>query len=171
MSFLNRSWLFLIAVALTGCQGESHESLHEADHFTPLHWPADLADAVQKIDDRLSQLQKAGAEQAASEQAKLTQKELVDIVGWMPEVSADSFIDESQWIPINEASLELSSLLPGMSLPMDSAMEQKIKDFRNLIAETAELEVKNRPPFTSESGNEAIQEPFSETNALKEAES
>lgn len=165
MKTFTRSCLIIFSLACLGCKGEQRASLHEADHVTPIHWPKGLSDAAEKLDQRLRVLQTPGKERETSDQAMIAQRELIEIVGWIPEIAADSFISESQWEPVNEASLELSRLLQSVTFPLDAAMGKRIEQFRDLLIRTSCLEVENRPSPADESESEEIHTPGKEFEA------
>ncbi len=87
-------WVLCLSslVCAAGC-GESKESLHEMDHVTPAHWPSDLTDAAHKLQERLARLKTSSAEADAA----MALKELKDLVGWVPEVAADTDLPEKDW--------------------------------------------------------------------------
>jgi hypothetical protein len=171
MSKTGQLLILLLMLTLVGCQGEQLDSLHESDHVTPVHWPGDLDDAVRKIDERLAILKSVDSTSGPDERSKNAQKELVDIVGWMPEVAADSFISETQWEPVNEASLELSSALVNQSLPLNIAIEQKVLQFRDLLIKTSQFEAKNRPIRSDGPPSNEIVDPDSQAKTTDESES
>ncbi len=68
------------------------------------HWPTGLADAADKIEQRVAAIeQPANATQARAE--------LLEIIEWLPEVAADTPIREASWVPIHEACAKIESLL------------------------------------------------------------
>jgi hypothetical protein len=171
MRLLSRLSLLLFLLSFAGCQSEQRDSLHQMEHVTPAHWPNDLQDAALKIKDRFDHLQSVGPEPTADDKSKVVQKELAEIVGWMPEVAADSFIDESQWEPVNEASLELSASLEKLSLPIAPATATEITQFVQLLSKTAQLEAANKPPVPNGTKSGEILVPESQTDATNEGES
>ncbi len=84
---------FLLA-SLVGCLQEK-QSLHEDDHHVPAHWPNNILDAAQKIEDRLATLEADAGDDSA-------QKQLTELVEWTPEIAADTDLTEPDWIPIYE---------------------------------------------------------------------
>jgi predicted nucleic acid-binding Zn-ribbon protein len=86
--------LSLVGLVVTlGACGAERKSLFEGEHDLPPHWPSNMADAIQKIDQRLQRLDK-NADDAQAEQ------ELRQLVDWIPEVAADEELTEEQWMPI-----------------------------------------------------------------------
>lgn len=95
---------FVICLLLTGC-GAEKESLFEDDHHLPAHWPSNLSDAADKIEQRLELLTNQGTasdEPDASTVMDAAESELRDLVEWIPEVAADTDLSEAQWLPIYE---------------------------------------------------------------------
>jgi len=108
-SRLNRLGLMLLlcagVIGILGC-GKSKDSLHEMDHVTPQHWPSSLSDAAEKIRERLSMLQvePAGDGTSSNPDPSTLLKELSDLVGWVPEVAADTDLAEQDWNKLYAAS-------------------------------------------------------------------
>jgi hypothetical protein len=109
--------LTLCGSSLPGCGSET-ASLYEAEHVTPAHWPADLADAAEKIRERIALVNAEDREMAGT-----AERELIDLVKWTPEIAADTDMTESDWLPIYEqaerlrvqlskSKVELAPLLP-----------------------------------------------------------
>ncbi len=90
--------LLLLVGGMVGCV-EGRESQHELDHVIPAHWPTSAQDAANKIDERL----KAMADVAASSnESSIPATQLAEIVGWLPEVLADTSLPESSWNRVHE---------------------------------------------------------------------
>ena len=168
MSRVNRSlWglmsCFLMGCFLIGCQTEQRDSLHEMDHFVPAHWPSDLSDAVSKIDERLAKLTSDDANPSNDAETATARKELFDIVGWMPEIAADTYLEEAEWIPVYEASLELSKTLQKSGSTLDSEAVDQVRRFSDLLSERAKIEASHarkpieerREPYDVTDDNEA----------------
>ncbi len=126
--------LTLLLTATFGCD-QGKESLHDMDHFVPEHWPTDMRDAADKIGERLAIIQ--DSEQDAAIQAT-AQKELQDLVAWVPEIAADTDIGEAEWMPIYELSEEIrKQLKPGE--PAGEQQISKLSDLQQLLNTTHEL--------------------------------
>ena len=87
--------MLLLTTFSLGCVAEK-ESLHEMDHELPPHWPVNMEDAAEKIEQRLSQIE-------VKESPETTREELSDLIEWAPEIAADTDLPELEWIPIREA--------------------------------------------------------------------
>jgi hypothetical protein len=116
-------WLLLIAIPLSvvGC-GSDQPAPHR-EHVIPAHWPADLPDARTKILERLE----------ITSGATLPAAELRDIIGWLPEIAADTRLSESQWLPIHVACDALSQRLRQTTPPWDAATIQQLSALCELL--------------------------------------
>ena len=122
-----------VFVCQLGC-GESKKSLHEIDHTTPAHWPADLQDAAEKIRERLQAVQGEGSGSDSS----LALKELSDLVGWIPEVAADTDLVEAQWNKLYEAS-EVARKQLTSAKQISPELASQIETLCTLLVESAKL--------------------------------
>lgn len=159
--------LMLMLGLAAGCSQSStdqagHDDHEEHDHFVPVHWPSDITDIATKIDVRKVAL---SADGVSSEKRRQTlRKELIDIVGWAPEIAADSYLKESEWVPIYEESLRLSQRLNRMGLVLEDETAGELQRFSELIRKSAALEANNRPnrlreeQLSSESADSAAED-------------
>ncbi len=90
------SWWFIIligcALSLSGCgsSAESHEGEH-LEHFVPAHKPNSFGDVMDQLSLRVAQLARGGELRGGSDEGHATAlQELSDIIGWIPELAADS---------------------------------------------------------------------------------
>lgn len=113
------------------------------EHSIPQHWPADLIDASRKLERFAAAIDAAQAQGGpAQDQGGQSMvlddfRRLQDVVGWAPEIAADSPLAESDWVPIHESSEMLSAKLRGMA--WDTGTKAAIEAFRNLLIEKGEL--------------------------------
>jgi hypothetical protein len=156
-----------MTVVMTGCSGGpdsdqtnsgyadtgyGDKNAHEpVEHFVPDHWPADLRDAADKLAQRASALagpsgdpsgETAGEPQAdapVAAPAARVEKELRDIVGWVPEIAADTPLTEAEWMVVYEASESLSKRLKKIRRPLDNETLAAIDQYRGLLVKTAEM--------------------------------
>jgi hypothetical protein len=152
---MNRTFARLMTLTLTlmlgmaaGCSQSStdqagHDDHEDRDHFVPVHWPSDITDIATKIDVRKVALNADGV--SSEKRRKVLKKELIDIVGWAPEIAADSYLKESEWVPVYEESLRLSQRLNSMGLVLNDEMAGELQRFSELIRKSAALEANNRP--------------------------
>ncbi len=120
---------------LLGC-GESKSSLHEIDHTTPAHWPVDLNDAAEKMRIRLSNL--GTLDSTHNDGVSVDLKELRDLVGWIPEVAADTDLTEQQWNKVYEAS-EVARKQMQKASQVSPDLAQQIESLCNLLEESQKL--------------------------------
>ncbi len=85
------SGLLFVLALIVGC-GSEEASLFEHDHVTPSHWPKDLSFAARRIEDAV------GAPQ--ENQLPFTYPQLVEMIGWIPEVAAETDLSESDGIKL-----------------------------------------------------------------------
>ena len=92
--------LLCFALTVSGCgsSAESHEDEHDHDHehlehFVPAHKPKDFAELVDQLAIRFPQL---GSTDASDNRANARQ-ELADIIGWIPELAADSELKKADF--------------------------------------------------------------------------
>lgn len=138
-----RILLIAIPLSVVGC-GSDQPAPHR-EHVIPAHWPADLPDARAKILERLE----------ISSDVKLPAAELRDIIGWLPEIAADTPLSESQWLPIHEACDVLSERLRKTSPPWDAATIEQLRDLCELLqtqATTISGPPANTPDLTAATG-------------------
>lgn len=135
--------LVIISVALTGCFGGPEADRHEpVEHFVPDHWPADLLDAAAKVAQRASALAGQSTEWptdgSGSDRRAMIEQELRDVVGWVPEIAADTPLTEAQWMVVHEASEAMSNRLKTIRRPMDEETLRAVDEYRRLLVETSE---------------------------------
>ena len=116
-----RNLLCCLLLLFVGCnvEEEGKKSHFEHDHHVDHHWPRNLNDAVRKIRKRI--------EPQALSEARSAERfaETVDLVSWIPEISADTEITEEQWIPINDFAMQIWSELnaSGPELTSDECLQ------------------------------------------------
>lgn len=105
----------LLCLGLTGC--ETASTVSEGDHLEhhiPEHKPATFADAVEQVRSRNDRLA-AEFESADMPAVDRQLTELLDIVGWLPEIAADSPMKKPQWDQANAVSRELLLFYQGIA--------------------------------------------------------
>jgi hypothetical protein len=142
--------LTLVGLVVTlGACGAERESLFEGEHDLPSHWPSNMADAIQKIDQRMERLDK-DADDALAEQ------ELRQLVDWIPEVAADEELTEEQWMPIYELCevmrqhLSDGSVRPAAIAPDFRKLQQLLE---NAVAELPAAQVVAEPSLDASTGD------------------
>jgi len=95
---INAVIIFSIS-ALSGCASPSEEDAH-AEHVIPAHKPADFISAVDDLASRIDA-------RAMNEQSV---QELRDIIGWLPELAAQTDLVKAEWDQVHEISMTLSRI-------------------------------------------------------------
>lgn len=127
--------MVLISLTVVGCGNQPADGEYEkVEHFVPAHWPSDLLDASSKITERALQL----SGQSTTDTPTI-ENQLRDIVGWVPEIAADTDLTEAQWNPVHDASETLSKRLAKMPRPLDEATLVAIDQYCQMLTATAEL--------------------------------
>lgn len=134
-------WLL---IALIGCGGEK-ESLHELEHEIPAHWPTDFPDAITKMEQRVGTLN-------STHRSNETQTELMEIVGWVPEIAADTDLPEEDWVPIYRVCETLRKHLEKRDVDV-SAYQEDFDRLYDLLRESQlDLEKKRRMAEAAQQG-------------------
>jgi len=159
--------MLMVAVALVslglmmtlGCTDSQQDPKNEKlEHIVPGHWPTDLVDAAAKINLRAARLSgqppqasaqladsQSVAEGTLAEDTTIVENQLRDIIGWVPEIAADTDLTEAQWLPIHQASQSLSKRLKTMRRPLDEATLGAIDDYCSQLIEAAKLLPQDSP--------------------------
>jgi len=89
----------LLLSCLSGCgtseHAEAHDDDHHLEHFVPHHKPANFAQAVEEIEHRAEHLSEHAGHGHDDEADEF--QELLDVVDWIPELAADSDLNEADW--------------------------------------------------------------------------
>jgi len=144
---LRRKRVFLARLAListcclVGCQpaekGAEHMESHE--HFPP-HWPYTIFQAS----DRLSELlQKSNAIPSGS--GITPQQEMMDLIGWLPILAADSDLDRKTFDRIDQASLRIHKRWQALPLPLDLPTLANDPEVREMAVWLADIVQRERP--------------------------
>ncbi len=107
--------ILLVSMFGLGCVAEK-ESLHEMDHEQPAHWPLNMEDAAQKIEQRLGLIE-------LKESPETAREELSDLIEWAPEVAADTDLPELEWVPIHELSVTLRHHLSAKDISLNNCRD------------------------------------------------
>lgn len=132
--------LGLIAVLL-GCQGaalppnqqESHE------HFPP-HWPNSIFQASDRLAEILQETDATAPPSGIS-----PQQEIMDLVGWLPILAADSDLDRKTFDRIDEASMRIYQRWKALPQPPDLASLTSDTDVREMTAWLSDICQRERP--------------------------
>ncbi|OYW17308.1 MAG: hypothetical protein B7Z55_12775 [Planctomycetales bacterium 12-60-4] len=100
-----------LCVAASGCgvpvadsSSEDATKLdHEHEHGIPDHKPRTFTRAVAELSTRLQHIEQAAAEASVPQ--------LRDIVDWLPELAADTDLNEADWNMVQQTSHELDAIV------------------------------------------------------------
>lgn len=118
---------FGILVVVVGCGAEEdhHEDHHHdehMEHFVPAHKPADYAALVEQLEKRIAQQSPSPGDSEgapAADQSATARQELIDIIGWIPELAADSELRKQEFETAVAAGKSLSIAL-GFEKPAET---------------------------------------------------
>lgn len=138
--------LCLVLPLLIGCHDRKggKQSHFEHDHHVAHHWPRNLQDASRKIRVRIKSHSEDGSD------SESIYSEIVDLVSWVPEISADTDITEKQWIPINDRAQAIRSNLNAASSGLTADDCEQLESLCVLIEE-----VLKTPKRKDDSGNQS----------------
>lgn len=127
----------LLSLALSGCSqsdADDHANDHHLEHFVPHHKPANFDAAVRQIDERTEHLSLHAGHRHGDEGEEL--QELLDVVNWIPELAADSDLNESEW---NQANAAKKTMAKKLESRRSANGELDLKDLDDAI--TSELQI------------------------------
>ena len=155
--------LISCAISLSGCgsSAESHEDEHHdehhdehLEHFVPAHKPNTFADLVDQLAKRAPQLEEAnqpgdslsGSDSLSDSDSggghATALQEFSDIVGWIPELAADSELMKADFESAVATGNKLTAafaetLGPQSTKPFDAAtIEPLIEELRKLVPQS-----------------------------------
>jgi hypothetical protein len=119
-----------LSLAVIGCgskddhhedhHDDHHHEDHHLEHFVPAHKPADYGALVDQLEKRIAkQSTPTGSGEGTKDQAQSTtgrqeltdRQELMDIIGWIPELAADSELRKKDFEAAVAAGTRLSIAL------------------------------------------------------------
>lgn len=104
-------WMSVLCLSgLAGCAGNArpeHQGSVEEHHGIPAYKPATFRDAVDQLPRRLAEVFEHGSEAPLAEQ----EKELTDIVQWLPELAAETDLRKADWEQVQRLALQLQQAL------------------------------------------------------------
>lgn len=138
----------LMAVVGCGSHEEHHGDHHEAEHlehFVPAHKPADYSALVEQLEKRIGQQsQVSGSSEgaAATAQSATERQELIDIIGWIPELAADSPLRKQEFETAVSAGARLSFALgfekptAGTTAVDQSSIPELLEELKALVSKS-----------------------------------
>ena len=115
------SWLVVVTATFTvgGCTHSDSRptsqkdgdvsAAQDDDHHQPSHKPGDFPAALAALHERCSKVLKSPVPKSPEAQKEFDQTR--DIVGWLPELAADSDLSRAEWDRVNEQSKKLAESL------------------------------------------------------------
>ena len=123
--FFTSMSVFLLC-CLCGCGSSEHAEAHDDDqhleHFVPHHKSPNYAEAVEQIAHRAKHLSDHAGHGHDDEAQEF--QELLDIVNWIPELAADSDLNEADWNTAASAARVLGQNLATRKSP-DGTLDLK----------------------------------------------
>jgi len=135
--------LLCCAIGIVGC-GEAMESLHDEhlEHFVPAHKPRNFGELVEQLALRVPQLASATSLGGDDDHARSVQ-EMADIIGWIPELSADSELIKADFESAVATGNKLSAVY-SKSIGSTDAKAVDVAEFEPLIDELRKLVPKSK---------------------------
>jgi hypothetical protein len=127
-------WLLLAlanVAALAGCghslpTSDSASEAQGGEHeHNPPHKPRDFPSGLAALHERFAQLFKTPDSQSLEGDEEFSK--LVDIVGWIPELAADSDLNRAEWDRINERSKQLAREVDEFARPGSERARPRIQ--------------------------------------------
>ena len=139
-------FLLLLNCGCNDSQADAHTDDHHLEHFVPHHKPANLAESVDEIEHRCEHL--AGHAGHGHDDEADEFQEILDIVNWIPELAADSDLDEAKWNQAVSAANAIADQLifrksPDGSLDLSDllkAIDTELKTLQTLVPEAGKPE-------------------------------
>lgn len=144
MKSMNCAFTMFVVAFLVGCgQAESDEHDHHLEHFVPAHKPPNFAEAVESLNDRTRHLEYHIGDTRPIVQTEL--QELSDIIGWIPELAADSDLNEADWNTARDASQSMLTLYetsgePARLKTLLSSLQPLIESLQPLVPKAGKPE-------------------------------
>jgi hypothetical protein len=142
-----------LAVAISGCGSsdehakDEHSEDEHLEHFVPAHKPADYAAMVEQLEKRIGQQPPSSAVSgdgaSAADRSVTARQELIDIIGWIPELAADSELRKQEFETAVSAGAGLSVAL-GFERPAEGTKAVDQSSIPKLLDELKALVSKSK---------------------------
>ena len=145
-----------LSLAVSGCgskddhhedhDDEHHHDDHHLEHFVPAHKPADYGALVDQLEKRIA---KQSSPTSSGEgvmdpgQSATARQELIDIIGWIPELAADSELRKKEFEAAVAAGTRLSIAL-GFAKQTDGSTSADASTIPELLDELRALVSKSQ---------------------------
>lgn len=137
--------LLSLVVLLGGCESEVQESAHEI----PVHKPESFVEGVAALEQRAL---------SAAEWTDQQRQEFADIVGWLPELAAQTDLVKAEWDRVQAETLKLQEQLEASRAAVaGESLEAALRELRTLAdrAEEVEQHPVRKPEATTENSDDA----------------
>ena len=118
-----------LALLLAGCGGSTGETgdvyVDHEHEVRPAHHPASFPAGLAGVRVRLPAVAAGGGR---------VRGEAAEIVGWLPELAADSDLTEAEWDPLAAGAAELETLLPQVAAGDAAALAEANAALDRLVA-------------------------------------
>ncbi|MCG6156594.1 hypothetical protein [Rubinisphaera margarita] len=139
MSFIYKTYPRLCVVAaslllsvFSGCISSKEDEEH-GEHVIPAHKPADFVVAVDILHSRIH----------SSLETEESVLELRDIIGWLPELAAQTDLAKDEWDRVHEVSRTLANVAWKNGAVTTDEIEREIDRLRVLADRAAEIDQYN----------------------------
>ena len=134
-SFLTRVAIIVMLSTAVGCLADNPEESGHAEHVIPEHKPADYVSAVEQLEIRTSNSLPENSEQ---------RQQLTDIVGWLPELAAQTDLPKADWDRIQELSEKYQALAKQQDAKLlIQEIQADLDELKQLAEKTIELDTFN----------------------------
>ena len=115
---------------------DSHDHLH--DHGIPDHKPATFAEAVKQL-PRRQRLLLSEFSAGHLDHAQEAIQKLQDVIGWLPELAADTDLRESDWNTVQSVSQQMEAVVGHWPSLQSKPPDQEIESLTVLIEQLKTL--------------------------------
>ncbi len=140
--------LFLVLMFFSGCSkdvddllettgsADSHEAEH-LEHFVPAHKPADFERLVQQLTERIPRLA-AAVNETPRDAVEAQRTELADVIGWIPELAANSELRRKDFEKALRTSQQLRAEF-AIQFESTKVSSPDVSKFARMLADLEEL--------------------------------
>ena len=141
-----------LVVLITGCGSAKEDSLDNHDdehlmHFVPAHKPTSFAKLVDQLSKRIAELADSWGTQDTTRKQTLRQ-ELSDVIGWIPELAADSELNKADFESAVTAGKALQAEFV-MQFTIDSSSATNPRAFESALKSLRDLTEKSQERITA----------------------
>ncbi|MFO0012211.1 MAG: hypothetical protein ACK553_05675 [Planctomycetota bacterium] len=126
-------WSIGVLTGVPGCQPAAHPDAEEHEHFPP-HWPESIFQASKRLSEFVER-----TDPTSSTHRIPPHQELIDLVGWLPILAADSELDRATFDRIDAASARIMARWQRTPPPQDPKALVSEPDVQEMIAWLTEV--------------------------------